>query len=280
MPKSHHNQKGMTKVQLNAQEWEAVARELYRQHPIPQYLNSQDLSELVRQDFLDAQCVLPPERRRASSKIPSLQGVRKKLVPAMAKLRAELQAQPKPATPGPSFSKVVQIPQAQPETPRIPDLNPFEAVFGPLVEFLAEETARRTEQRLMVMLSKLNLIPDTVSEYTPEGRKNPKAIPKPRIGVVGLLGVQQMELRRAFPEVEFVMEESSSAVRAESFHTCDKIIGMTDFMRHGADGILREKFGEKYARTTGSTSSAKRLIGLVLHGLKPQAAKPNLSAHH
>lgn len=260
-------------------EWLAVARELYRQHPIDQYLRSTTLASLTLRDFYDAQVVLPPERRRIKA-VKTPVTVREGLLVAMQKVRKEIDAvvtekeDPIAVAEAKAVETIISA-----EVKEAVKVNPYEAAFAPLIEILAQAVAARVQDIVLENLT----APTKPFVPTPE-QKPVSAIAAPpvapqvkerrlKFGVVGLLPVQSNEIEKAFPNIDFVCITADKLDRCvDKLTGCDKVIGMVDFMSHSSCNNLKKAFGENYHRTNGNSSRAKHLIGVLLNSMKKQPA--------
>ncbi|WP_407305392.1 hypothetical protein [Acinetobacter sp.] len=243
-------------------EWVQVARELYRIRPVDEYLRSTSMAGLQTEDFFAAQRVLPEDRRRSRSAVQSMSVVRPGLVKAMAVIRAEVDAE---ILRKKAEAEVAELEaQAVKEVAKlaIPELNQYEAAFAPLIDLIATEVTKRIQDMLAATMP--NVLAHKVTSKT-----QPKKL---KFGVIGPLSIQGQEIKKAFPEMDFVIVESSKANSSLSHVSgCDKIIGMTDFMDHSTDNSLRARFPDRYHRTTGGTSKVKHLIGILASSIKAAA---------
>lgn len=259
------------------QEWEILARELYRIKPLDSILRSSTLATLDHVDFKKIQEILPHERRRFC--VPSLVPIRKNLLPHMRKIREEIDAEAEAAK-----IEVSKAIQEEAQTPKISSapVNSYEAVFAtvfaPIVNLIAAEISKAIvgqvqaslQSQVTQMIADITHTPITntpVQSYTlpVETKVKTKRL---KFAVIGAMSVQAQDIQTTYPMIDFLCIESSAAAVPEAVHSCDKIIGMTDFMRHGADGIMKLKFGAKYHRTGGSVSAVKRLIKILLSEMK------------
>jgi hypothetical protein len=250
------------KVFWKPNEWLDIAREIYRLEPFAQHIKSSSLAGITLAVFKEAERnVIPMERRRPS--INTTTAVRADLLKAFAIIRAEVEHQEQAEKNCKEQERIEEQRRfAQEQLEK--KLNPYEEAFAPLVRMLATEITRM----LVPAILSAQQQPEQPIEKIVEIASNVVALQnkpkKPRVAIVGPKPNQARELEQAFPELEIIAFENSNQVTAANVHSCDKIIGMTDYMRHGADGMLRKTFGDKYHRTTGTVSAVKRLIGVLL----------------
>lgn len=181
--------------------------------------------------------------------------------------------------------------EAQPEvettavevTPAIEDIgpdtevDPYQQAFSPLIQLVANEVVKQLSPRLNkleeMLQALLNAERITLAQH--EEKERPATIVqperrnmqtrKPRIGVVGVLPIQAEAIAKAFPNVAFTFIEKGPSGVLEKVQSCDRTIGMTKFMAHSTDGVLRKGLGSRYVRTAGGPSEIKRMIEMWLH---------------
>jgi len=253
-----------TRIQWSEAEWIAVARELYRIRPVEEYLRSTTMIGLQKEDFFAAQQVLPENRRRSRTAVHAMSVVRPGLVKAMAVVRAEVDAAilRKKAEDETAALEAQAAATVMKEV--LPPVNPYEAAFAPLIDMIATEVTKRIQQMLVTTLPQL-------AGYKVEAKLQPVE-KRLKFGVIGPLSVQAQDIKKAFPDIDFVIVESSKGASAPGHvMNCDKIIGMTDFGPLRRWGLLKSRFGERYHRCAGGVSKIKHLIGILSNSLKHKA---------
>lgn len=154
-------------------------------------------------------------------------------------------------------------------------VDPYQAAFSPLIQLIAAEVTKQMEprmSRLEQMLQEL-LNRDSVTSEQKEqaisgfGAMERRTLQtrKPRIAVVGILPIQELAIKNAYPNVQFIFVEKGPTGVMSTVQNCDRVIGMTKFLNHATDGLLRKGLGSKYVRITGGPSEVKRLVELWLN---------------
>jgi hypothetical protein len=253
-----------TRIQWKDAEWVAVARELYRIRPVEEYLRSTTMIGLQAEDFYAAQRVLPENRRRSKKAVQSMGVVRPGLIKAMAVIRAEVDAAilRKKAEEEAAALEAQAAAAVMKEV--LPVVNAYEAAFAPLIDMIATEVTKRVQQMLVTTLPQV-----AAYKVEPKLQTNKRL----KFGVIGPLSVQAQDIKKAFPDIDFIIIESGKGASSPGHVMgCDKIIGMTDFMDHSVDGVLKDRFKERYHRCAGGTSKIKHLIGILSNALKHEQA--------
>lgn len=241
-------------------EWVDLAREINRLEPFAHHTKSTTLAGLTLAAFKEAERnVIAADRRRPS--INSITFVRPDLLRAFAVIRDEQEQQQREEEERKAQERLEEQRRlAQEVLARKP--NPYEEAFAPLVKFLATEITKMLVPALVTAQDKPQQTVDEIVAHATAVVENHAKPRKTRIAVVGPKPNQARELERTFPDLEIiVIEKKATAVSVQS---ADKIIGMTDFMDHSVDGMLRKTFPDRYHRTTGTVSSVKRLIGVLM----------------
>lgn len=279
-----------TKVRWTNDEWELLARELYRVRPLDSVLRSSTLATLDKTDFINIQRVLPENRRRPV--VPSLVDVRKNLLVHMRVVREEvdrtLKAQ---AAPAPTPVAVTEpTPVAAPRMTSTA-VNPYEAVFAPMLSPIINLLANQIAQSVLSQLGD-NLkdqVAELVAQMVPQAKVGispgemvvtQKGVNRRlRFAVVGPMTNIGNALKEAFPEVEIKIVHVDS-FSIEAVQQYDKIVGMTDFLSHKVRDKMRDNLGSRFHQVSGGASSAKHLIGVLLAGIHSQQKAATPATHH
>ena len=169
--------------------------------------------------------------------------------------------------------------------------GPYELAFSPLIQLIANEVTRqmeprmgRLEQMLQALLDKesITLEPKPViTGFGEMGRRISATARKPRIAVVGILPIQEVSIRADFPGIQFTFVEKGPTGVMQTVQNCDRIIGMTKFLNHATDGMLRKGLGSRYVRIAGGPSEVKRVIelwinsGVISVNITKETAEPS-----
>lgn len=257
------------RVRWRVDEWVCIAQELLRIRPHERLLHSTMLAGLHAADVREAQKVLSPARRRPIVFNPAM---RAKLLQAFATLRISAE---QPAAPCVEVDIAPVIaPPPEPVLPLKDIINPYEAVFAPLLTLLAERVADVLLPRLVALLQQ-PVAPGEASVASPgaglasaltsaTGLLAP-AVNRPRrmkIGIAGVLPIQAQDIAAAFPQFEVIYQTEGSHGIIEKMRGVDRMIGMVGKMGHQTENKLKPFFKERYTRVSGATSMIKRQIEL------------------
>lgn len=258
-----------SRVRWTTEEWDRLAEELYCVRPTAQYRVSDSLASLTLEDMQEIQKILPKDRWRP---LKTVTPVRPHMQAAMRRLRSKLkQLEERQHQEIAERNRQEAARKAAEEEAAKP--NPYEAMFAPMIAFITSEVLKQVHAAMQHQA-----VPQEQPKPLPPA---PPPLPdeqkRPKIGVIGPLGVQAEDIKRSYPDVDFVTVDSSQQRTAASKVVgCDLIIGMTDFMDRSTDSQMRSKFLNNYHRTSGSTSSVKRMIGVLLHSMGHQRRQQNM----
>lgn len=235
-----------------------LAAALHAEDPGAGYIYSTALASLTPTALRRAQeHALPPDRRR---NIITVSAERPRLVEAFAQLRAAIEQQAKAAVPP-------VVPQPAPQPQPAPGVNPYEAVFRPLVDMLMGELMRRITE-----VYPPNGMPQPSPQQRP-GEQNPQLqypAPfhpprKPKVGLIGPMSQQAQDIAKTFPQLEIVCVPSSDLTNAvAALSNSVKIIAMTKFIDHSSYGRVKKAYSDRFTHVDGGTSAIKRQIQMWL----------------
>jgi hypothetical protein len=253
------------KVFWRADEYLELARELHRNDPGASYPLSTTLAGLTPAALREAERRALPEDRQRN--LHTVSGVKSHFLEAFkavkeelgghatyeAKEAAELEAKRRDITENPER---YGLPRPIPPAP----VNPYEAAVKPFFDFFMDQFMARMAQQYPMPTHRQESAPMAHSqiERAPMGFQPPV---RPVIAIVGAMSAQSQDLAKEFPEFQIIgIQESTATNIISKLQSAARVVGMTKFMRHGADGALLKHFGEKYCRVHGGVSAIKRQI--------------------
>ena len=173
-------------------------------------------------------------------------------------------------------ANVIEAPALEEQPTHLePMFNQYEAALKTLAELIAPLVAQKVVDMLQVEVKAMLPTPpqaitvETFRKHVPNPVTVIKAY-KPRIAVVGLLGVQQQEIANSFADkadLRFVDQELSKSVLT-TINQCDAAVANVGKTSHARDGALKKRFNEKYIRVSGGVTATKRAIEVLLGTFK------------
>lgn len=229
------------RIRWKPAEWKLICKELLLHHPMA--MHSKTLGTIKPRHVEEAmQKVLPKDRWRASMNMAQIRPILKE---QLHEVDLEMQAAKKP-TPE-TLIKIGDIEQIADKVFGL--LKPM--LEGYLKTRINGGTLQEAEVAAKTMLTKEVL-----------------KVRKFRIGILGLIPIQQQEIIKSFPTVDFSFVESGNKnqeIRGK-MHGQDLIIGVVGKLRHAAEDTLKSmNVYHLYQQVPGATSSVKRAINLWLH---------------
>lgn len=253
-----------TRIAWKYHEWDLIVHELYRTHP--NAMRSGSLIGIHSQDVETAmKLVLPQERWRLSFNMAS---IRPQLKERFEELRNKIEADE--ARQRRALNNIDQQETAK--------TKPAIQFSEELVDHLAKEIFINLQPMLDSYIdARLNGQPRqqaqseaVVAHHRHRLNRTPRKL---RVGVIGLIPIQQHELVKTFPELDmiFVEDGNKGSEIKTKLHNCDAIFGLTAKMAHSGEGVIRSMATvcDKYHRVDGrGTSSVKRDIQLWVNSEK------------
>lgn len=271
---------GEQRIFWSTAEWVEIALEIDRLHPHSKYIERGTTGALTVQDIVQAQRVLPQERRRQLRTAP-MDKLRVCLLDAfkeVKRMRAETaKAQHAEALQGFEERRAAQI------APPAPAANPWESALRPLVDLFIQQLGAQLVPMIVQALATgkapaASTAPaSSVTDITALLGNTAKtaAAPKPKkmsIGVCNNRLTFADELRREFPDVEFTFIEVANPHLADSVKNCDKVLLMTKWTSHTMQNRLKKQVGDRLILVNGSVSDIKRVVNGLLNSTERKTA--------
>jgi hypothetical protein len=247
----------VSRARWSDQEWNNVCLQLYRRQPLATMTN---IGLLKKEDVITAMKEVLPEPRWHRTMNMTL--LRPKLKERLHSLKEELQSIEQ--TQKAEQARVEELERAQIKTRQRVD------VFSPLIDVMAE----RLYQRLMPMFDeylshRLNGAPPTDALHAGIAVHKTEKVHKIKIGVVGLIPIQEQEVLKKFSEFPFLelhffdKDRGTKGFRVWA-HGLDTVFLLTSKINHGYESMLSH-----YTRVPGrGTSSMIRSIEVWLASRK------------
>jgi hypothetical protein len=264
-------------------EWLAIATEIHRANPIANYPQRGNVAGLDTEDVALAQRVLPLERQIRHLKVVSFSQLRTQLEEAfgdLKKLHDLAKAGARTATTIPTTPQLAAKPPVQlapaPATPQpAAPVNPYEAVFAPLVDlFIA-----KLRPVIAELLSQQQATAKAIQIPTAQPARSEDKPRKLHIGVIGNRNTYQDDLVREFPHLRITCIDTDREI--ESVKSCEKIFVMTKFVPHTTMGKLKHDkvMSEHYTMVNGGLSDLKRVIRGLFPAVLP-IPQPDIRTVH
>lgn len=240
-----------SRVHWKDADWDAVALELYRSHPIVT-MSSSTLTGISSYDVIAAMKKAIPENRWRASM--NMTHVRPKLLERLELLKKKLQEIEN------EKAKEAQrlVDEENARRRASDDLN------GPVMNLNVQALAHQLFKHLIPMID--SYIAEKTGKPVPMERiKEMPRERKPRIGVIGMLPIQANTLEKNFPQFDFSFVENganSQEIKSKLANTA-VTFGMVGKMRHNAEHVLKgmgEEVWERFRRVDGGPSAVKRSI--------------------
>lgn len=245
-----------TRTHWKEAEWQMVCAELYKAKPIE--CRSTTLVGIVADDMKVAMHkALPKARWRLSMPMTKIRpklleqmGLYIQVHDAMERQREESER------------------QAQ-ETQSMKDIE--RSALAPFASLLAElmfEHLRPMIDNYLSGQSGNQPVDAVVTHHRTSTHHTQTATRKVKVGVIGLLPIQEESLKAQFPQLDFKFVESGqNSEQVRGLMNSDAIFGLTQKMAHNAEYVLRKSPAwTKYRRVGGKgTTAVKRAISMWMN---------------
>jgi hypothetical protein len=257
---------GEQRIFWSTAEWVEIALEIDRLHPHSRYIERNTTGALTVQDIMQAQRVLPQERRR-QLRSALMDKLRACLLDAFKEIR-RMRTEASKA----QHAQAVQAFEERRAAVVAPPPNPWETALRPLVELFARELGAQLLPMIVQALASSQVeapsalpanVTNVASLLGSIGRAPEPKPKKMRIGMVSGRSTYADDLDKTFPEVKFEYIESHNTRMVDSVKNCDRVILMTRFTSHSMQDRLKKAVGDRLILINGSVTDAKR----VIHGL-------------
>lgn len=258
-----HKPVAETRIFWTPAEWIEIASEIDRLNPHAKYPERGTCGALTTSDIMQAQRVLPAERRRHLRTQP-MDKLRQPLLTAfreVRKLKTELAA-----------VRQQEALQVYEERRLTPPPNPYEVAFKPLVDLIAREVTAQLLPALLQMITagQAAVVPQQAAANQPV-RPGPREV-RMRVGVVNNRLTFADELRREFPQIDFTFADIDRTNSIDSVTNCDRVIVLTKFISHQATTRVKKAVGDRYVPLNGSITDMKRVLTSWLNEARSKVA--------
>jgi hypothetical protein len=257
---------GEQRIFWSTAEWVEIALEIDRLHPHSKYIERNTTGALTVQDIMQAQRVLPQERRR-QLRTALMDKLRVCLLDAFKEVK-RMRAEASKA----QHAQAVQAFEERRAAAAEPPPNPWETALRPLVELVVRELGAQLVPMIVQALASSQAqaagappahVSNVASLPGSIGRAPEPKPKKMRIGMVSGRSTYADDLDKTFPEVKFEYIESHNTRMVDSVKNCDRVILLTRFTSHPMQDRLKKAVGDRLILVNGSVTDAKR----VIHGL-------------
>jgi hypothetical protein len=272
---------GEQRIFWSAAEWVEIALEIDRLHPHSKYAERNTTGALTVTDLMQAQRVLPNDRRR-QLRTANMDKLRGHLLEGFKEVR-RMKAEAAAAAHAQALQVFEEKRQAAAEPP---PPNPWEQALRPLVELVVQQLGNQLVPMIVQALAgQVAGSPQapaspashiaSVTSITAAMTGLAKLDPKPKKLSVGICNNRLTfadELKREFPDIEFTFIENSNPHIAASVANCDKVILMTKWTSHTMQNRLKRDLKDRLILVNGSTSDIKRVLNGLLNSTERKTA--------
>lgn len=286
------------KVITTPAEWVLIAEEIHRQNPFFGWPYKEHLAGLSAKEIEDAmRAALPIERRR---KTVNVWACRDKLIEAFKVVRARLDKEEadkraaaeleKAKAEAEALAKMAEadaIKNATPATDPLADAlrlvarefgaelaKAFGGALVPMLQGMLADALASAAPRAAAPQDVAPQTPaappeeDPLDAQPPASYAGPEGVPErnPKVAVIGPSSALRPALEAAFPSLDFIWIEHGPKGVPEAVLSCEKIIGVANFLNESTKIALKKsEMGKAKLRVVdGGTSSIKRLLHVLI----------------